>query len=199
MKRGRVAAFGLALGLVASQAGHLVVYQVRYGAAAEQIQSAGVHAYFPTLVKTTFGLCAAFVLLALVATGVARLLAGRRIQDAPGPSLLRVVALLFCLQLSCFVVQETIEMAAGAPAASAPALLLWGTVGQLPAAAVAALVLRWLVVRVAPAVAELVAPPAPAIRLAPQSVVLDEWLAPIAMTVDDRRLSRAFTRRGPPL
>ncbi|HEX7137854.1 MAG TPA: hypothetical protein VF219_08410, partial [Vicinamibacterales bacterium] len=167
--------------------------------AAEQIQSAGVHAYFPTLVKTAFGLCAAFVLLALVATGVARLLAGRRLRNVPGPSLLRVVALLFCLQLTCYVVQETIEMAAGAPAASAPALLLWGTVGQLPAAAVAALVMRWFMVRVAPALAEMLAPPASSIRIAPQSVAHVEWLAPSAITVDDRRLSRAFTRRGPPL
>ncbi|HET9781595.1 MAG TPA: hypothetical protein VFR33_07425 [Candidatus Dormibacteraeota bacterium] len=198
MSRGRFAASGILLGLVASQAGHVIAYQVRYGAAAERIQSAGAHAYFPTAVKTAFGLIAAFVLLAFVAIGAARLLAGKRLASSPGPSLLRILALLFCVQLTCFVVQETIEMAAGAPPVSAPALLLWGTVGQLPAAMVAALVLRWLAVRVAPAVAKMLTQATAAIRLAPQSVALILWPAAIRIPVEDRRPCRAFTRRGPP-
>jgi hypothetical protein len=199
VSRGRLAAVGVALGLVASQAGHLIAYQVRYGAAAEQLQSAGAHAYFPTLVKSALGLFAASLLLALVAVGVARLLAARRVDSARAPSLLRLLAMLFCLQLTCFVVQETIEMAAGAPVASAPALLLWGTVGQLPAALVAALVLRWLAMRVAPAVAGLLGTPAPTIRLAPQTLSLVLWPAPAAIPVEDRQLGRGFSRRGPPL
>lgn len=198
MSRRRLLGFGLALGLVASQAGHLVAYRVRYGAAAEQIQSAGAHAYFPTVVKTGLGLVAAFILLTLAAIGLARLLAGRRPPSAAAPSLLRVVALLFCLQLMCFVVQESLEMAAGAPAVTAPALLLWGTVGQLPVAIVAALVLRWFAVRVAPAVAGVLAPASAAIRIAPQTVALVVCPAPITIPVEDP-LVRTFTRRGPPL
>jgi hypothetical protein len=198
MSRRRLVVIGLALGLIASQAGHLVAYQVRYGAAAEQIQSAGAHAYFPTVVKTGLGLLAAFVLLALVAIGLGRLLAGRRLDGAAAPSFLRVVALLFCLQLTCFVVQESVEMTAGAPVVTAPALLLWGTVGQLPVALVAALVLRWFAVRVAPAVAGLLAPAAAAIRLTPLTVPLVVCPAPIAIPLEDR-LARAFSRRGPPL
>lgn len=199
MSRGRLAALGLALGLIASQAGHLVAYQVRYGAAAEQIQGAGPHAYFPAVVKTGLGLLAAFVLLALLAIGMARLLAGRRLESAHAPSLLRVVALLFCLQLTCYFLQESVEIAVGAPSASAPALLLWGTVGQLPVAVVAALVLRWLAVRLAPAMAQMLARPASAIRFATQTVALVMSPAPIPVPIDYQRLGRAFTRRGPPL
>jgi MFS superfamily sulfate permease-like transporter len=194
-----VAAFGVALGLIASQAGHLLAYEVRYGAAAEQIQAAGAHAYFPTLVKIALGLFAAFVLLGLVAIGLARLLAGKRLEGAYAPSLLRVTAMLFCFQLACFVVQESAEMAAGAPVASAPALLLWGTVGQLPVALVAALVLRWLAVRVAPAVAELLAPAAPAILFVPQHIQPVVWPTPATVPAFVDRYIRAFTRRGPPL
>jgi hypothetical protein len=199
VSRGRFVALGLALGLIASQAGHLVAYQVRYGAAAGQIQSAGAHAYFPTVVKTGLGLFAVFALLALCAIGMARLLAGRRVESSAGPSVMRVVALLFCFQLACFVVQESAEMAAGAPSASAPALLLWGTLGQLPVAVIAALVLRWLAVRVAPAVAGMLSRPAPAIRLVFETVALVLSPAPVAVSVQDRWLDRAFTRRGPPL
>lgn len=189
---------GLALGLIASQAGHLVAYQVRYGAAAEQIQSAGAHAYFPAVLKTGVGLLAVFVLLALVAIGLGRLLAGRRLDSAAAPSFLRLVALFFCLQLTCFVIQESLEMAAGAPVVTAPALLLWGTLGQLPVAFVAALVLRWFAVRVIPAVAGVLAPAPAAIRLAPLTVPVVLCPAAIRIPVEDR-LARAFTRRGPPL
>jgi len=199
VSRGRLAALGVALGLIASQAGHLLTYQVRYGAAAGQIQSAGAHAYFPTVVKTGLGLFAVFVLLSLGAVGTARLLAGRRVESAPSPSLLRLVALLFCFQLGCYVVQETVEMAAGAPATSAPALVLWGTVGQLPVAVLAAMVLRWLAVRVAPAVAEILPRPDLAIRFAADTVALVLSPPPIAIPIADPRLDRAFTRRGPPL
>ena len=198
MSRLRVVVFGLALGLIASQAGHLVAYQVRYGPAAGQVQSAGAHAYFPAAVKTGLGLLAAFILLSLVALGLARLLAGRRLESAEAPALLRVLALLFCFQLTCFVVQESAEMAAGAPVITAPALLLWGTVGQLPVALVAALVLRWFAVRVAPAVAGMLAPATVAIQFAPQVVRQVVCPAPIAIPVEDP-LTRTFSRRGPPL
>lgn len=188
---------GVALGLIASQAGHLVAFQVRYGAAAERLQSTGAHTYFPALVKTGVGLAAAFVLLALIAIGFARVVAGRKLDMAPAPSLLRLVAMLFCLQLACFMFQETIEVTLGAPATTAPALLLWGTAGQLPVALLAALALRWLAVRLGPAVERLLAPTRPALRLTPLSVAVAVW--PIAtVPIAAQHLTAAFNRRGPP-
>ena len=186
------------MGLVASQAGHLLVYALVYGQAAARLQSSGAHAYFPALVKSAFGLGAIFVLLSLVAVGLARLLAGRRIVSSPAPPFVRLVALLFCFQLTCFVVQETIEMAAGAPATSAPALLLWGSVGQLPVAVLAALALRWIAVRVAPAIAGLLRPAADAVRLTRFTVTLQSRPVPVEAVLSLEILASRLRRRGPP-
>ena len=85
MSRRRLVLGGLGLGLVASQAGHMLVYALVYGPVAAQVQSTGAHAYFPALVKTAFGLTATFMLLALAAVGLARMLAGRRVPAVPAP------------------------------------------------------------------------------------------------------------------
>jgi hypothetical protein len=199
VNRRRQALLGTALGLTASQAGHLVAYALRFGPAAAHLQSSGAHAYFPALVKTGLGLTALFVLLALLAIGLARVIAGRPVPNGPAPSFLRFVAILFCFQLGCYVVQETIELAAGAPATSVASLLLWGTLGQLPVALLSALVLRWLAVRLGPAVASLLAAATPALRLAPQTLALVVNLSPAPVPVSDERLSHWFRRRGPPL
>jgi hypothetical protein len=199
VRRLSLAAGSLALGLVASQAGHLLVYGLLYGPVAGQVQSTGAHSYFPTFVKTAIGLAAAFVLLTIAVIGLARLLAGRRLECSSSPSYMRLLAMLFCLQLTFFVVQETLEMAAGAPATSAPALLLWGSLGQLPVAVVAALALRWIAVRVGPAIASLLQPMAGAIQLTryvlatPALPLAVEGATPLAT------LSLTLTRRGPPL
>jgi hypothetical protein len=193
-----LAAGGLSVGLVASQAGHLLVYALLYGPVAGRVQSTGAHSYFPTFVKTAFGLAAAFVLLSMVVIGLARLLAGRRLESSSSPSYVRLLAMLFCLQLTFFVVQESIEMAAGAPATSAPALLLWGSLGQLPVALLAALALRWIAVRVAPAIASLLRPVAPAFRLTPYIVPLRAQPVPIDFVTSIETLSLTLTRRGPP-
>ena len=199
MTRGRLALGGLGVGLVASQAGHLLVYGLIYGPAAGQVQSTGAHTYFPALMKTGFGLTAAFLLLAVAVVGLARVLAGRRLQASPAPGFLRLLAMLFSLQLGVFIVQESVEMAAGAPATSAAALLLWGSLGQLPVAVLAAIALRWIAVRVAPAVASLLQPMAGAIRLTPRVVAVRAVPLPVAATTSLETLSLTFTRRGPPL
>jgi hypothetical protein len=190
---------GLGLGIAGSQAGHMLVYALVYGPAAGQVQSAGAHGYFPALVKTGFGLTAVFALLALAAVGLARVMAGRRVQAAPAPSLGRLVAMLFCLQLTLFVVQESIEMAAGAPASSPPALLLWGSLGQLPVAVLAALALRWIAVRVAPAIASLLQPMSGAIRLTTYCVAVPARPLAVEAASPLETLSLTLTRRGPPL
>src|SRR4029077_8475642 len=143
----------LGLGILGSQAGHLLAYQIRFGAAAQQIQSSGAHAYFPLLAKTAIGVAAAALIGALLVIGLARILSGRRIRSTSEPSYLSLFATLFSLQLAAFVAQEVTEaVIAGSSMGSAPDLILWGTLGQLPIAAIGALTFRWLSARVEAAV-----------------------------------------------
>ena len=186
-------------GAVAAQAGHLLTYQLLFGAAAQQVQSSGAHAYFPTLVKTALGATAAITLGAVFLVGLARVLRGR-IQPGHSLSFLRLLAALFTIQLAVFVAQETAEAAlGGVPGTSIDGLLLLGTLGQLPVAAFAAFALRFLLVEVAPALAE--------VRLylaAPQQPLnLVAALKPLPVAhVDDLLRSRLLThsvrKRGPP-
>lgn len=153
MNRRRVALAGLALGLLASQAGHLLAYQLRFGAAAQQIQSTGAHAYFPLVAKTALGAVSAAFIGVLLLVGLARLLSGRRVRSESEPSYISLLAILFSLQLTTFAVQEITEaLIAGTSIGSAADLLLWGTLGQLPVAVIAASGLGWLSARVESAV-----------------------------------------------
>jgi len=142
---GALAAFGLVL----SQLGHLLVYQLQFGSAAQTIQSTGTHAYFPTLVKTSAGLAAALLLTSLLVIGASRILArGPIATTAPSPSFVGLLAVLFTVQLLNFGLQETLEsLVAGMAVASAPHILRLGAVGQLPVAILGALALKWLLVR----------------------------------------------------
>jgi hypothetical protein len=189
----------LLLGAVAGQAGHLLTYQVLFGAAARQVQSSGAHAYFPALVKTALGAGAAIALGALFIAGLARILRGR-IQQGDSPSFLRLLAALFTIQLAVFAFQESIEAAlSGGPAYSVDSLLLWGTLGQLPVAALAAFALRFFLVEVGPALAEVGSFLEPLL----QPLGLTAALVPIPIPLDEDLLrSRlAFSsvrKRGPP-
>ena len=153
MNRRRLALAALALGLLGSQAGHLLAYQLRFGGAAHQIQSTGVHAYFPLVAKTALGAVAAGLIAGLLLVGLARLLRGRRVRSDSEPSFISLLAILFSLQLATFAAQEIVEgLVGGTSLMSAPDLLLWGTLGQLPVALIAASALRWLSARVESAV-----------------------------------------------
>jgi hypothetical protein len=146
----------VAVGVLGSQAGHLVAYQVRFGSAAQQLQSSGTHAYFPFLLRSSLGVAATIVLSAMFVIGLGRILSGRPIRRGSAPHYLRLVAVLYTVQLATFAAQEMVEsLLAGAPAASAAALLLWGTLGQLPVAVIAAAGLRWLFVRFDPALGQI--------------------------------------------
>jgi len=190
----------LGLGLLGSQAGHLLAYQVRFGAAAQQIQSSGAHAYFPLVAKTALGAGAAALIGALLLVGLARILSGRRIKAASEPSYVSLLAVLFSLQLAAFVAQEVAEaIIAGSRVASAPDLMLWGTLGQLPVAAMAAIAFRWLSARIETAVRlirDLVGATAP--------LPLTALVAIPAYTASDQALITSgiawsdLTRRGPP-
>lgn len=190
----------LGFGVLAAQAGHLLVYQVRFGAAAQQVQSSGVHAYFPGLVRTGLGIAAALALAALFLIGLARILSGRSIRTDSTPHYARLVATLFTVQLLFFAAQEVGEaLVGGAPVVSVAHLLLWGTLGQLPVAMIAAAGLRWILARFESAVKE--------IRIALAAVArpgASMAVAACAWSQVDRNLAlrpvagASLAKRGPP-
>src|SRR2546425_6889956 len=84
-----------AFGLIGSQAGHLLAYELRFGNAAQQVQSAGAHSYFPSLAKTGLGVAALTLLVALLIVGAGRVATGRRIKPEAAPSFVPLVAALY--------------------------------------------------------------------------------------------------------
>jgi hypothetical protein len=201
VNRSAARALGLiGLGALMSQAGHLVVYQLQFGSAAQAAQSTGAHAYFPIVAKTGLGLAAAILVGALVVIGVSRFLAGRATAAAAhSPAYISLLAILFTLQMACFGFQETLEsIVAGTSVASAPHLLLLGTVGQLPVAALAALALKWLLVRFEAALVTLKATIAarPAATTTPRIVLLPRLLRLQPALVE--ACPAAYIKRGPP-
>jgi hypothetical protein len=189
-----------AVGILGSQAGHLLIFQLLFGSAAQHLQSSGAHAYFPLLAKTAIGAIAAALLAVMFVIGLSRSLSGRtRVATQSQGSFVQLVAALFTIQLACFITQEVVEgMVSGTGSASAPYLLLWGTLGQLPVAAVAAAGLRWLWTRFEAAVEDLravltaVRPP----RI-PALVAVQSWPAPNGLL--QLQLARSSqSKRGPP-
>lgn len=186
------------LGGVSAQAGHLLSYQLLFGAAAQHVQSTGAHGYFPALVKTVLGAAAAIVLGALLLVGVARILRGRIVRGH-APSYLTLLSALFTTQLAVFASQEAVESIVSGQSTSIDGLLLMGALGQLPVATLAAFAIRFLLVEVVPALG--------GIRLylgTPQQPLgMVGALAPVAVAdLHDLRRSRIATasvrKRGPP-
>lgn len=196
--RWRVAVL-LGLAPVGTETGHLIAYEARFGAAAQQLQSSGAHAYLPTVVKTAVGVAALALLGSLALIALARAVSrGASVRAADSPSYLGLLAALFTIQLALFVSQEVIEAAvAGLPVDSATTLMLWGAVGQLPAAALLAAALHWLMARVERAAAQLraidvtvrwVVPAAPLALVPVRGTDHNRWIAARAPQ----------PRRGPP-
>jgi len=201
MSRSRVPLAALALGLLGSQAGHLLAYQLRFGAVAQQFQSTGAHSYFPLVAKTALGTVAAALIAGLVLVGLARILSGRRVRSDSEPSYVSVLAILFSLQLATFGVQEITEaLVAGSSVMSAPDLLLWGTLGQLPVAVIAASALRWLSARVESAVGLIrdVVRAALAIAPAPEPAAIPVYAAPDMALLISCLAGSSPAKRGPP-
>ena len=151
----------LAVPLVAvasSPLGHLVAYQARFGAAATHEQSTGAHAYFPAFAATLSAALGATLLGSLLVIAVARLVVGRRQGLRPGRRwpFIDVLAAVFTLQVAAYVLQEAAEaLGAGAAMPAIPELVLWGALGMLPVALLAAIGLTWLSVRLEAAVRRL--------------------------------------------
>lgn len=179
----------------------MVAYGLRFGSAAVTLQSSGAHVYFPALAKSGIGIAALALIAGLLLVGVARIASGRRIEIESAPSYVRLLAGLFTLQLALYSVQETLEAQLGGAAfGSASDLLLWGAIGQLPVAAVAALALRWLFASLRPALGVISLWSAPA-DLAADFVLVQvplavrrEQPAPVAAVA-----AAPLSRRGPPL
>ncbi len=191
----------LGLGLLGSQAGHLLAYELRFGAAAQQVQSSGAHAYFPLLVKTSLGVVAAGFLAGLFLFGLARVLNGRAVaRAAPSQSYVSLLASLFTIQLTFFIGQEMTEsVLASSRVDSATGLLLWGTLGQLPVAAVAGLALGWLASRFESALDQIraalaVRPPSPT----PVVVLLPREASANRAQLLSAAAGAALAKRGPP-
>jgi hypothetical protein len=192
----------LGLGAVGSQAGHLLAYEMRFGAAALHVQSSGTHAYYPTLAKTSLGVAAMAVLAGLAVVGLARALSGQAPTRAGSARpYLSLLAGVFTVQLALYAGQEVVEAAAaGVPVDSAAHLLMWGTLGQLPVAVVAATALRWLLVRFESAVRQIWQALAE-LRPAPGLVVplvLPVWRASNAALMLSRVAGASLIKRGPP-
>jgi hypothetical protein len=191
----------LGLGLIASQAGHLVAFQLRFGPAAQTLQSSGSHAYFPMVAKTTLGVVAAVLVAVVFVIGLARVLRGRSLTSARGRfGYIELLAALFTIQLACFFTQEVAEaIFSGTAVDSAPHLLLWGTLGELPVAAIAALALGWLWARFESAVDELRAvltdAPGP---MEPIAVSVALWPVPNRARLLSQVAGGSLGKRGPP-
>jgi hypothetical protein len=192
----------LCLAAFGSQAGHLLAYQLRFGAAAQNVQSTGAHGYFPLLAKTSLGAVGAALVAGLLLIGLAKALTGRPASRAGGgPSYVGLLAILFTVQLACFVGQEVgEELLAGSQVDSAPHLLLWGTLGQLPVAALAAVALVWLARRYESAVndvrAVLSARPT-SLQLAALAIPL--WVTPGRALLLSQVAGGSLAKRGPPV
>ena len=189
----------LAIALIAAQAGHMVAYALRFGGAALDVQATGAHWYFMSVAKTALGLAALAALVVLLVIGFGRLAVGRRLEPDTTTPFIRTFAAMYTLQLGVFVVQEAVEaMAGGGHLVSAPALMLWGALGQLPVAFAVTIALRWLGVRVRPALAAIRLPNTPVVR-----DIAFSNLAPRLRFVTVKIASRdvlvaGFSRRGPP-
>lgn len=191
----------IGLAVLGSQAGHLLAFQLRFGAAAQHMQSTGAHGYFPLLAKTSLGVIGASLLAGLFLIGLARVLTGKASsRTAAGPSYLGLLAVLFTIQLACFVGQEVGEaLLAGTPVDSAPHLVLWGTLGQLPVAALAAIALGWLARRYETAVSNVRA----VLNARPSSLPLGAVAIPVWGTAGRAFLlsqvaGASLAKRGPP-
>jgi len=179
--------------------GHLLVYQAREGAVATHEQSSGAHAYFPGFAATLGAALGATLLGSLLVTAGARLVAGRRrgLRPAKRWSFIDVLAAVFTIQVGTYAAQEAAEaLAMGAAMPPIPGLVLWGALGMLPVAVLAAIALTWLSVHLEAAVRRLrsVAIPAgrhPSVEI-PLPVRLD-FRDPLKVVAIG-----AVAKRGPP-
>jgi hypothetical protein len=189
----------LGTAVIGSQAGHLLAYQLRFGGAAMQVESTGAHEYFLASAKTGLGFAALALVGLFLLIGAGRVASGRRLEgDVPAP-FVRTLAAVYTIQLACYVVQETAEAMAGAGGlGSAPSLMLWGAIGQLPVAFAVTIGLRWLGARVRPALAAVRMPAATSVQEFACALSAPRLRFATARAASQDVLAAGFSRRGPP-
>lgn len=201
--RGRYWLYAAAVAGPLAQLGHVVSYTARYGTAAGAIQSAGVHAYFPTLLKSSAGLLGAAVLTALLLMGGGRLVLGERLgfRRRPGIPIPELMLACLCFQFDVYVLQEVLELLASGQALTAHALAsvaVWGLVGQCPVALLAAVALHWLSARLELALTRLRSTRAlPALPVPPAAMLVRPQV-PFDTGALRQTALAAFATRGPP-
>lgn len=186
-----------------SQLGHALVYYARFGLDAGSRQSHGIHSYLPTLAGVLSAGIGVLLMVSLLVLAAARSLGPRQAVHRRRATLRfsDLLPALFVVQLVIFGCQETIEsLVVGAHLPSALELLIWGTLGQLPAAAIGSGILAWLLSRLEAAWIDLLGGLAPAIREPPLPAKPSSPRPDPAATL---RLASAFPsafrKRGPPL
>jgi hypothetical protein len=207
MRPRRVAIMALPLAvLAASQAGHLLAWQLRQGPRGLPALGSTAHGYIPALTTVVFGAAGVAILAALSVVAAARLARLGRVVREPATARLRrisvldMAAVLFVLQLAVYLAQETLEASwGGYPRPDLAELLLWGSLSQVPAAIVAGAALSWLSIRFEEAVGDLqtsmsALPPSPPPALAPVRV----WTCPAPLMLPIQVAGGAFSERGPP-
>jgi hypothetical protein len=140
------------LALPLSEVGHTLTFVARYGAPGLELQTVGVHGYFPTALRLSVAGVGVALLAAVCLLGLGRLLLGRGLGLTPtgGQPFLSLLLVAAVVQIDVYVVQETVEtLLSGEPYtfATLGSILAWGLAGQVPVAAAGALGLRWLSVR----------------------------------------------------
>ena len=184
--------------LAAAESGHLLTYLVRFGPGALRIESGDSHSYLPALsVLLTGAVGSALVLVGLV-IALARQV-GSGAHSRRGIPFINLASLLLVLQFTIFVTQETGEaLAAQGSLPSASDLAFWGILGQLPAALLAALIVRRPLAEVEVAV-EILAD-GPALQLGLRRLAAVGF--PVSYhrpQLSSRPVNRSNPRRGPPL
>ena len=191
------------IAIAGSQLGHAVVYWLRFGATAADRQAAGAHAYFPALSGVLSLAVGGGLMSALLLVAAAWVISGTPSGHRRRPTVraFDVLPGLFLAQMVVFVGQEVAEtLLAHESVPSVLELLLYGTAGQLPAAALGAVVIRWLSARLESAWTVLVAgvagtvpqPLTPAVR--PRRRPAPARSLALASTFPG-----AFRKRGPPV
>lgn len=169
-----------------SQLGHALGTYLRYG----QLMAPGrAHGYFAADLEASAAILGGALLTALAIVGGARRLSGAPLRGRGWP-LGWIFLGLAALQLELYLVQELAEGATTIDVA------VRGLIGQVPLAFVAALALRWLSVRLGPAVRRLRRPITAALaRLVPAPEAVP---ATFALALPSGAPQRRAPSRAPP-
>lgn len=187
MSRARRLLLIAACALPLSQVGHALATYLRYGAL---LAPGRGHSYFAADLEASVTVLGGALLAALAIVASARRMTGSPLRGRGWP-LGWIFLGLASLQLELYLVQELAEGSTTLDVA------VRGLIGQVPVAAVAAMALRWLSIRLGPAVRRLRRPLMAALtRLVPEPDAAP-WVA--ARVRISGPLARRHPSRAPPI